>query len=56
MFNNLKQERKHLIIVKQYHKADFNLIWCKEKKDYKRDFKGRKKGLFGSHFRGANTF
>jgi len=32
MFNNLKQERKHLIIVKQYDKGDFNSILCKEKK------------------------
>jgi len=32
MFNNLKQERKHLIIVKQYHKTDFNLILGKGKK------------------------
>jgi len=32
MFNNLKQERKHLIIAKQYHKTDFNSILCKEKK------------------------
>jgi len=32
MFNNLKHERKHLTIVKQYHKTDFNPILCKEKK------------------------
>jgi len=32
MFNNSKQERKYLIIVKKYHKADFNMILCKGKK------------------------
>jgi len=56
MFNNSKQERKHLIIVKQYHKADFNMILCKGKKIIKDTSREGRRGIFGSHFRGANTF
>jgi len=32
-------------ILKQYHKANFNLIFVQGKEDYKIDFKGRKKEL-----------
>jgi len=39
----LKQKRKHLIIVKQYHEADFEYDFVQGKEDYRRDFKGRKK-------------
>jgi len=56
MFNNSKQERKHLIIVKQYHKAYFNMILCKEKKIIKETSREGRRGLFLSHFRGENTF
>jgi len=33
----MKQEKKHLIIIKQYHEVDFESDFVQGKEDYKRD-------------------
>jgi len=40
--NNLKQERKHLIIVKQYHKVDFESNFVQGKKIIKQTQRKKK--------------
>jgi len=50
MFNNSKQERKHLIIVKQYHKADFIMILCMGKKIIKETSREGRRGAFSITF------
>jgi len=45
--NNLKQESKHLIIVKQYYETNFEYDFVKGKNDSKSDSIGRKKRAFG---------